>query len=117
MTPENNIADKFPPRFSFTPLKPKRRCKVADNAQPYEAVLINAQVEFRRQRDRMPRSGRPNVSWRRVTSPTELSELIPMKSRPPVLARVVDKVKSRPSKISNGQGIWALLRGWALAFR
>lgn len=117
MTPENNSPDKFPQRFAFTPLKPKRRSKLDDNAQLHEPVLINAAIELRRHRDRITRSGRPNLTFRRVTSPIEISELVPKKSRPPVLARVVDKVKSRPLRSRNGHSIWSLLRCWALAFR
>jgi hypothetical protein len=132
MTPENNCADTLPTRFAFAPLKPKRRCKLDDkiqdeipeNSDPpdeqtrmHEPVLINARTAFRHRRDRMTRSGRPHLTFQRITSPTEFSELVPMKSRPPVLARVVDKVKSKPLGSRNGQGIWALLRWWVLAFR
>ena len=117
MTPENNSAADYPPRIAFAPLKPKRRCKTDDQTEPYAPVLINARLELRRQRDRITRSGRPNVTWRRVTPPTELSELLPTRSRPPVLAKVIDKIKTRPSRAGHGQGIWALLRCWALAFR
>ena len=105
------------PRAVFEPLKQKRRCKTEDEPVEHEPVLINAQLEFRRHRDRIPRSGRPTVHWRRITSPTELSEVLPKRSHRPALARVVDKVKGPHSRNSNPQGIWALLRCWALALR
>jgi hypothetical protein len=104
-------------RIVFAPLKQKRRFKMDENAPSHDPVLVNARLEIRRQRERIRRSGRPNVSWRRVTPPTELSELIPNRSRPPILARVVDKVKNPAPVTGNRQGIWALLRCWALAFR
>src|SRR3954468_15050609 len=116
MTPENHSADDCAPRTAFAPLKPKRRCKNDDQTEPHQPVLINARLELRRQRDRITRSGRPNVTWRRVTPPTQLSEILPARSCPPMLAKVVDKVKARPARTSHGQGIWALLRSCALAF-
>ena len=104
-------------RVYFMPLKQKRRCKADDETGPHEPVLINAQLEFRHQRERITRSGRPTVQWRRITSPTELSEVLPKRSPRSALARVVDKVKAPHFRNSNPQGIWALLRCWALALR
>ena len=103
-------------RVAFEPLKQKRRCKADEEPGSHEPVLINAQLEFRHHRERIKRSGRQTVSWRRVTSPTELSEVLPKRSRQPVLARVVDKVKAPHFRNSNPHGIWALLR-WSLALR
>jgi hypothetical protein len=111
-------------RIAFTGLKPKRRSKteeVVQSNEPVQAhehvpVLINARAEFSRQRARLSRSGRPNVHWRRVTPPTELSELLP-NSRTPMLARVVDKIKTRHRYGHHHNGVWALLRWWVLAFR
>ena len=105
------------PRVAFEPLKPKRRCKAEEDSGSHEPVLINAQLEFRHHRERIRRSGRPTVRWQRITPPTELSEILPNRSRRPVLARVVDKVKAPHFRNSNPQGIWALLRCWALALR
>ena len=105
------------PRVVFEPLKQKRRCKAEEDGGLHEPVLINAQLEFRHHRERIRRSGRQNVHWRRVTSPTQLSEVLPKRSQPHVLARVVDKVRTPHFRNSNPQGIWALLRCWALALR
>ena len=121
MIPQTTSTEN-PQRVGFaSSLKPKRRCKTEEpteeNPQPHEPVLVNARMELRRHRDRIHRSGRPNVTWRRVTPPTELSELLPNRSRPPVLARVTDKVKTAPLRTGHGQGVWALLLCWALAFR
>jgi hypothetical protein len=101
-------------RIAFAPLPQKRRCKLdesGDSAE-HEPVLIDARMELRRQQ-RIHRSGRPNIQWRRLTSSTEFSELLPPRSRPPMLALVVDKVKN-PQR-ANRQGLWSWLRCWALA--
>ena len=125
MIPQTSSTEN-PQRVFFASLKPKRRFKTekqtveepTDQQPPqHEPVLVNARMELRRHRDRITRSGRPNVKWHRVTSPTEFSELIPAQSRPPILAKVVDKVKTFPLRTGHGQGIWSLLRCWALAFR
>src|SRR6476660_8292755 len=123
MIPQTNSTENAQ-RIFLASLKPKRRFKTEEQTaeelteqQPpqHEPVLVNARMELRRHRDRIIRSGRPNVNWHRVTSPTEFSELIPVRSRPPILAKVVDKIKTRPLRMGQGQGIWALLRCWALA--
>jgi hypothetical protein len=110
-------------RIRFEPLKPKRRSKaeekregqVEEEPQAHEPVLVDARAELKRSRARMARSGRPQVEWRRITSPVQLSEVLP--ARTPPLRRVVDKVKSARPESANRQGIWSLLRCWALAFR
>ena len=104
-------------RIAFAPLQQKRRFKLDEAETMHGPVLINARMELRRQRERLPRSGRPNVQWRRLTSPTEFSELLPTRTPPPVLARVVDKVKDPRFAHGHRHGIWASLRCWALAFR
>jgi hypothetical protein len=104
-------------RVAFAPLKPKRRSKIEQHAAGYAPVLLNARLELKRERARITRSGHPNVQWRRVTSPAQFSELLPARSKSPLLARVVDKVKQRPARRANNQSIWSLLRGWVLAFR
>ena len=83
--------------------------------ETYSPVLVNARAEFNRKRTgRISRSGHPHAQFRRVTSPTQLMETLPGKPGP-VLARVVDKIKSARPRTSTPQGIWALLRGWVLA--
>ena len=105
-------------RIAFAPLKQKRRFKNDEHA-PHETVLISAKMEIARHRHRMSRSGRLNVQWRRVPSPIRVSEVIlPHPDAPsPVLTRVIDKVKTFQPRNSHGQGIWSLLRCWALAMR
>jgi hypothetical protein len=103
-------------RVAFGPLKPKRRSKMDPPANGFRPVLINPQLELKRERARITRSGRMAVQWRRVTPPSEISEILPKRSRPQ-LAHVVDKVKTIPLRTNNQQGFWALLRGWVLAFR
>ena len=111
---------------AFKPLKPKRRCKIEEPFTPepekpkeksHSPVLLNARAEFRRQHPRINRSGRPQIQFHRVTPPSELSELMPNKPKSPMLARVVDKVKSMQGHSRHRQGIWSVLRYWALAFR
>ena len=91
---------------------------MSEDTVQHEPVLISAKMEIARQRQRIPRSGRPTVQWRRVPSPIRVAEMIPPQphSRSPVLARVMDKVKNFQPRERN-QGIWSLLRCWALAFR
>src|ERR1700757_2454061 len=103
-------------RVAFAPLKPKRRFKPTDDVAQYKPVLVSATTEIARQRQRFPRSGRPNVQWRRAPSPAQISEVIPARSPSPALARVIDKVKNFQPRERN-QGIWSLLRCWALAIR
>jgi hypothetical protein len=105
-------------RVAFAPLKQKRRFKTGEDA-PHEPVLISAKMEIARHRHRIPRSGHLNVQWRRVPSPIRVSEVIlPHPHTPsPVLARVIDKLKAFQPRNSQSQGIWSLLRCWALALR
>src|SRR2546423_14910572 len=104
-------------RVAFAPLKPKRRFKTADGASQHQRVLVNAKLEIAKHRERIPRSGRPNVQWHRVPSPIRVSEVITPQSRSPVLARVIDKMKNFQPRSGHNQGIWSLLRCWALAGR
>jgi|1185.fasta_scaffold05881_2 hypothetical protein len=120
MNSEAHISTSHIARTAFSPLKPKRRCKVDEPDAPesapetYAPVLVNARAEFNRNRARISRSGRPHIQFRRVTPPSELMEILPNKSRTP-LARVVDKIKTPRPRNTHQQGIWALLRGWVLA--
>ena len=104
-------------RIIFAPLQPKRRFKLDIAPTEHEPVLVDARTELRRHRERIHRSGRPNIQWRRLTSPTEFSELLPNRSRPPVLAKVVDKIKTPRFGNGHRHGIWEWLRGLTLAFR
>jgi hypothetical protein len=106
-----------PQRVNFSPLKPKRRSKLDETHAGYQPVLLNAKLELKRERARIRRSGHMNVQWRRVTPPSEISEILPARSHSPVLARVVDKVKAPRSRQDNHHGFWGLLRYWVLAFR
>ena len=125
MISETNFQENPSDHFAFT-LKPKRRCKSDEatdtnlqaQATPlHSPVLLNARAEFARHRTRMPRTGRPQLHFRRVTPPSELLEFMPRNPRSPVLAKVVDKIKTYRPRSGNQHGIWALLRYWVLAFR
>ncbi|HJT80900.1 MAG TPA: hypothetical protein VJ719_06870 [Chthoniobacterales bacterium] len=126
MTSETNSQDERVQRVVFTPLKPKRRCKISEPAspqpkkpieKPHSPVLLNARAEFRRQHPRIPRSGRPQVHFHRVTPPSELMELMPKNSQSPVLARVIDRIKTHRPRHGGHHGFWGLLRYWMFAFR
>lgn len=110
-----------PSRFAFAPLKQKRRFRfeTAEDAPQHQPVIVSAKMEIarQRQRERIPRSGRQAVQWRRVPSPIRVSEVITPPSRSPVLAKVIDKVKAFQPRNGHNQGIWSLLRCWALASR
>src|SRR5437764_8384097 len=98
-------------RVAFTPLKQKRRFKPSEDAPHHEPVLVSAKMEIARERQRMPRTGRPTVQWRRIPSPIVVSEAMPAHRRSPLLARVVDKLKNFQPRERN-QGIWSLLLCW-----
>lgn len=121
MISETNSNESQPQRIAFAPLKPKRRFKpneeIAEATESYAPVLIDARTELNRRRARITRTGRINAQWRRITPPSELLRVMPNNSRPPLLARVVDKVKNPQPRIGHHQGIWSLLRCWALALR
>src|SRR5262249_20100473 len=67
MISETNSTEAHPTRVAFVPLQPKRRSKSTE-VQTHEPVLVNARMELRRHRDRMKRSGRLNIQWRRGES-------------------------------------------------
>jgi hypothetical protein len=117
MNSETHFTEHQTNRVAFAPLKPKRRSKIDEPGHRYQPVLINANLELKQHRARISRSGRPQVQWRRVTAPIEILEVVPPRSRPPVLARVIDKIKNPRPRGANHQSVWALVRCWALAFR
>jgi hypothetical protein len=102
-------------RVFFTPLKPKRRFKL-EGAIAAELCPVAVEVG-RHHRARIRRSGRLHTQWRRVTPPSELSETMPKRSHSELLARVTDKVKGARTTTGHWQGIWAMVRQFALAFR
>ena len=126
MTSETNSHDNQVQRVAFAPLTPKRRCKIDEPVTPepelklekaHSPVLLNARAEFRRQHPRITRSGRPQMHFHRVTPPTEFSELMPKNSRSPMLAKVVDKIKTHRPRSGVYHGFVAVLRHWMFAFR
>ena len=107
-------------RIAFRPLKQKRRYRSTDVALTEEHQEVTVPAEPRvSARERIRKTGRSNMQWRRLTPPSAFMDAAPPQSHSPLLARVVDKVKQHPRFATSGppQSVWALLRGWALESR
>jgi hypothetical protein len=84
-------------RSAVVSLRPKRRCKRSNGAQPEVKTKLAVQpVLSVMRKPRMHRSGRPNLILRRIISPEEFSRAMPYLPKSPLLRRVIDFLKLSP---------------------
>jgi hypothetical protein len=98
MIPESKIIESpIEYRSAVVSLKPKRRFKRNDIAQPVIKTKLAVQpVLSVVRKPRMHRSGRPNLILRRIIAPEEFSRAMPHLPKSPLLRWIIDLLNLWP---------------------